>query len=314
MAGTSDGSDVTVVVVGSYGVGLTLTMDRIPDAGETVTGRHFATGHGGKGSNQAVAAARLGARVVLCSAVGADDFGIQARALWATEGVDARLVRTLEGATMVGVILVDAVGENRIAIAPGVLADYSAGELEGLDAALADADVLLVGLEIPIATAYEALRRGRRAGVVTILNPAPAPTVSLPEGLLALADHVTPNRSEAARLAGLPSDTDPRSLLAAACFSTVGTVVLTLGGDGALVRHGDNVIKIDAVPAGSVVDTTGAGDAFNGAYAVRLAHGDRPAIAARYAACAASWSVSKAEVIPSLPHDRDLDAALEAVR
>jgi ribokinase len=300
-------SAAKVIVVGSYGVGLSLTMERMPEAGETVTGEQFSTGHGGKGSNQAVAVARLGATAVLCTAVGSDAFGEQAKALWADEGVDFTMVRTLPGSTMVGVILVDAAGENRIALAPGVLADYTADCLDGLVTALTDADVLLVGLEIPVDTAHEALRLGRDAGVVTILNPAPAPPVALPAGMLALADHVTPNRTEAARLAGLPTDSDPAVLVGAACFADVGTTVLTLGRDGALIRQGDAVDKIDAVVARHVVDTTGAGDAFNGAYAVSLAGDLAPIDAARFAARAASWCVSRREVIPSLALRSDLE-------
>ena len=163
------------MVVGSYGVGLTLATDRVPDAGETVIGRSFSTGHGGKGSNQAVAARRLGARVTLFTAVGADAFGAGARALWDDEGVEHDQVVTGTGSTMVGVILVDASGENRIAIAPGVLSDFGPQHLDRLADALADCDVLLVGLEIPLATAVAALRAGRAAGVTTVLNPAPAP-------------------------------------------------------------------------------------------------------------------------------------------
>lgn len=311
------GAAAKVVVVGSYGVGLSLTMERMPEAGETVTGEQFATGHGGKGSNQAVAIARLGATAVLCSAVGSDPFGDQAKVLWADEGVDCTMVRTLDGSTMVGVILVDAAGENRIALAPGVLANYTAECLDGLEAVLADADVLLVGLEIPVDTAHEALRIGRRAGVVTILNPAPAPSVALPAGMLALADHVTPNRTEAARLAGLPIDSDPADLIAAVCFADVGTTVLTLGSDGALIRHGNDIAQVEAVVAPNVVDTTGAGDAFNGAYAVRLADHAAPIDAARFAARAASWCVTRREVIPSLAFRRDLeqpDGAIDSRR
>lgn len=305
--------DRKIVVVGSYGVGLSLTMDRMPDAGETVTGHQFATGHGGKGSNQAVAVARLGATAVLCSAVGTDSFGDQARRLWADEGVDCTMVSTLDGSTMVGVILVDGSGENRIAIAPGVLAHFGADCLGGLEAALADADVLLVGLEIPVDTAHEALRIGRRAAVVTILNPAPAPPEPLPAGMLALADHVTPNRTEAARLAGVTAGTEPTAIIGAQCFDGPGTTVLTLGSEGALIRRGDRITKIDAVVAPNVVDTTGAGDAFNAAYAVRLASRDDPVDAARFAARAASWCVSKREVIPSLPRHHDLEPAGDLV-
>jgi ribokinase len=295
------------VVVGSYGVGLTLTLDRCPDAGETVVGKTFDGGHGGKGSNQAIGAARLGASVVLCSVVGTDHYADSARTLWHTEGVDASMVDSLAGSTMVGVILVEPSGENRIAIVPGVLDDFTADRLNRLAEVLASADVLIVGLEIPTATAHEALRIGREAGVITVLNPAPVPTDALPDGMLGLVDHVTPNRTEAARLAGLPASTDAHRLITAQCFDDVGTVVLTLGADGALVRDGAGIHRIHAVQV-PVVDTTGAGDAFNAAYAVRLAAGDSARDAAAFAVRAAAFSVTRAQVIPSLPYLADVNS------
>lgn len=296
-----------VVVVGSYGVGLTLTTDRVPDAGETVIGRSFSTGHGGKGSNQAVAARRLGARVTLFSAVGTDEFGVGGRALWDVEGVEHDGVVTSPGSTMVGVILVEANGENRIAIAPGVLSDFGPQHLDGLADALVDCDVLLVGLEIPLTTAVAALRAGRAAGVTTVLNPAPAPPTPLAASTLELVDHLVPNRSEAAQLVGLGVDADPHSLLAGPTLVAVPTVVLTLGRDGALVRTGGVVTAIPAVAVDTVVDTTGAGDTFSAAYAVQLARNADPVTAARFAAQAAAHCVGIAEVIPSLPHLADLE-------
>lgn len=308
----SDGRPPHVVVVGSYGVGLTLTTDRVPDAGETVIGRSFSTGHGGKGSNQAVAARRLGARVTLLSQVGTDTFGGDARGLWTAEGVDHRLVRTAPGSTMVGVILVDATGENRIAIAPGVLSEFGPEHLGGLDAALADADALLVGLEIPLETAAAALQAGRRAGVTTVLNPAPAPPEPLPHHVLALVDHLVPNRTEAARLTGIAADSDASALLHGAGLASVDTVVLTLGGDGALVRTAGATTALAAHPVATVVDTTGAGDTFSAAYTVRLAAGDHPVPAARFATRAAAHCVGIAEVVPSLPYWSDLTGETHA--
>ena len=296
-----------VVVVGSYGVGLTLVTDRVPDAGETVIGRSFSTGHGGKGSNQAVAARRLGARVTLFTAVGADAFGAGARALWDDEGVEHDRVVTGAGSTMVGVILVDASGENRIAIAPGVLSEFAPHHLDGLPSVLAGCDVLLVGLEIPLATAVAALRAGRAAGVTTVLNPAPAPLEPLAPSVLDLVDHLVPNRSEAARLVGRDVGTDARSLLAGPELAGVATVVLTLGGDGALVRTGGVVTPIPAAAVDAVVDTTGAGDTFSAAYVVQLARGADPVTAARFAARAAAHCVGIAEVVPSLPRLSDLE-------
>lgn len=295
-----------VVVVGSYGVGLTLATDRVPEPGETVIGHSFSTGHGGKGSNQAVAARRLGATVTLFSMIGSDAFGQGARDLWSDEGVDHDHVAVAEGSTMVGVILVDATGENRIAIAPGVLTSFGPDDLAGLDTALETADVLLVGLEIPVATAVAALQAGRRAGVPTVLNPAPAPPEPLPADLLSFVDHLLPNRTEAAHLTGRATDSDPFDLLADTSLDRVPTVVLTLGAEGALVRSGDEICAVPAVPVADVVDTTGAGDTFSAAYSVQLARGADPVTAARFAARAAAHCVGIAEVIPSLPYDRDL--------
>jgi ribokinase len=294
-----------IVVVGSYGAGLTVTLPRAPRAGETVVGTDFAVAHGGKGSNQAVAAARLGARAVLCTVVGDDRHGAAARELWRAEGVDASLTQTVLGTTMVGVILVDEQGENRIAIVPGVLDRFAPDALGGLTSKFEGTEVLLVGLEIPAATACAALRIGRQAGLTTNLNPAPAPTSPLPRQLLAAVDHLTPNRTEAATLTGLPPDADPLDLVRHPVFEAVPTVALTLGGDGVLLRSGGRLEHIPS-PAVDVVDTTGAGDAFNGAYAVGLSRGDTPEDAARFAVQAAAFAVTRALVVPSLPHRDDL--------
>ena len=172
---------------------------------------------------------------------------------------------------------------------------------------LAGCDVLLVGLEIPLATAVAALRAGRAAGVTTVLNPAPAPLEPLAPSVLDLVDHLVPNRSEAARLVGRDVGTDARSLLAGPELAGVATVVLTLGGDGALVRTGGVVTPIPAAAVDAVVDTTGAGDTFSAAYVVQLARGADPVTAARFAARAAAHCVGIAEVVPSLPRLSDLE-------
>lgn len=295
-----------IVVVGSYGVGLTLTVDRAPRAGETVVGHAFSSGPGGKGSNQAIAAARLGADVDLVTVVGTDDYGRAAHALWHAEGVGTAGVQTLGGTTMVGVILVEGNGENRIAIAPGVLADMTIAELDGLEALVCDASVVLVSLEIPVDVAYEALRRARAAGVPTVLNPAPAPSGALPAGMLDLVDHLTPNRTEAAALSSLPTSTDAHDLIHADCFAPVTNLVITLGDEGALLRTPDGVERLPAARV-PVVDSTGAGDTFSAAYAVEIALGARPVDAARFATVAAALCVTRAEVVPSLPRRSDVD-------
>lgn len=291
----------SIVVVGSYGVGLTVTVDRAPQAGETVVGHAFSAGPGGKGSNQAIAAARLGSAVELVSVVGDDEYGAQARTLWAQEGVGCSATRTLDGTTMVGVILVESSGENRIAIAPGVLADMTPQDLGGLADLLCDASVLLVSLEIPVDVAHAALLQARSAGVTTVLNPAPAPRAALPDGMLDLVDHLIPNRTEAAALAGLAATSYARDLIDAPCFRAVPNVVITLGEDGALLRTSAGTEHLPAVSV-PVVDSTGAGDTFSAAYTVEIARGASPADAARFAVVAAGLSVTRAEVIPSLPY------------
>ncbi|MFI6231309.1 ribokinase [Micromonospora echinospora] len=299
-----------IAVIGSYGAGLTMRVPRLPVAGETLSGGRFASGHGGKGSNQAVAAARLGAEVSLLTAIGADQFGAAARQLWADEGIDATGVRTTGAATMVGVILVDEQGENRIVIAPGALDDLTPADVEGFADRIAAADLVVVSLEIPLPVAVAALRAAHERGVRTLLNPAPA--VRLPDEAWRWIDVVTPNASEARVLTGLgPEDSATGDELVDLIRARhAGTVVLTLGAEGALVDHEGQRIRVAPVTVPRVVDTTGAGDAFTGALAVALARGDALTDAVRFAAAAGAHTVGIAEVIPALPHPDDVAALL----
>lgn len=305
------GVGMKIAVIGSYGAGLTMRVPRVPVAGETLSGGSFASGHGGKGSNQAVAAARLGAQVSLLTAVGADQFGVAARELWAREGVDAAGVRTTTAsATMVGVILVDADGENRIAIAPGALDELTPADVAGFAERIADADLVVVSLEIPLPVALAALRTAHERGVRTLLNPAPA--VALPDEAWAWIDVVTPNASEARVLTGRDPG-DPATgdeLVDLLRTRYAGTIVLTLGAEGALVDHDGRRTCVDPVTVARVVDTTGAGDAFTGALAVALACGDALTDAVRFAAAAGAHTVGVAEVIPALPYPDDVAALL----
>lgn len=189
-----------IAVVGSYGAGLTMRVPRAPVAGETLTGGVFASGHGGKGSNQAVGAARLGAEVAFLTAIGRDQFGAAARRLWADEGVDAAQVRDTDAATMVGFIIVDDQGENRIAIAPGALDELTPADVEAFAGRIAEADLVVVSLEIPLPVATAALRIAREHGTRTLLNPAPA--AQLPAEAWDWIDVLTPNSSEARVLTG----------------------------------------------------------------------------------------------------------------
>jgi ribokinase len=263
-----------VAVVGSYGVGLTFELARVPEAGETVVGRTFRMDHGGKGSNQAIGAARLGAQVDFLTAIGDDAFGHDAVALWQAEGVQAEAIVT-DAATMCAAILVEPTGQNRIAIVPGALERLAAEDVDGFARRIADADVLLVQLEIPLETALHALEVGRHAGTTTILNPAPAP----PRPIAPAAEYLTPNETEA------PS-----------VERAQGTLVLTLGERGA--RIGDE--HVAAFPA-RAVDTTGAGDAFAAAFAVALAEGLPELDAVRWGCAAGAHMVEHPGVVPGLP-------------
>lgn len=293
-----------MAVVGGYGIGLTVHSDRLPDPGETLIGRGFRSSHGGKGSNQAVAAARLGATASLLSAVGDDDWGRAARDLWAAEGVDATAVRTAPASTMAGIVLVEAGGENRILIALGALEHLTGEDVRGFEPAIAAADVLLVSLEVPLDVAARACVFGRAHDKVVILNPAPA--TNLPTSLMQTIDVLVPNRPEAARLAGLPADAPPARLLQALMAQTPAAVVLTLGAEGVLLgRPGRPDLHVPAT-AVSVVDTTGAGDAFCGALAVALAEGADLEAAVRLAVRAGSHAVTIEEAVPALPWRADL--------
>lgn len=300
-----------IAVVGSYGVGLTMRLDRMPVAGETLAGGVFSSGHGGKGSNQAVGAARLGADVSFLTAVGDDAMGRDAHTLWSEEGVDATKVVSIPGvATMVGVILVEPSGENRIVIATGALDHLAPEHVEGFRSELAAADIAVVSMEIPLPTVLAALRAAREEGARTMLNPAPAQP--LPDEAWAAIDVLTPNRTEAAILLGHDPDADesPEDLAGALHERGVGVVVITLGGDGALICDDGGVRTVPAVPAPAVVDTTGAGDAFTAALAVALAEGRSTDDAVRFAAAAGAHAVSIAEVIPALARRSDIERLL----
>lgn len=290
-----------IAVVGSYGVGLTMRVPRFPSAGETVSGGSFASEHGGKGSNQAIGAARLGARVSFLTAIGDDAHGGAARELWAREGVDAERVVTAQGPTMVGFIEVDPSGENRIAIAPGALDELDAEAVEAFRPEIERADVLVVSMEIPRAAVAAALRIGRLCGTRTLLNPAPARR--LPDEVWADIDVITPNQTEAPVLLGLVADhgLDDVALATMLQQRTGGCAILTRGGHGALIADAEGVRPVQAHAVANVVDTTGAGDSFTAALAVGLATGRSVDAAAELAAAAGAHAVTVAGVIPSLP-------------
>ena len=302
-----------IVVVGSLNADLCVQVPRFPAPGETISGHGFTVVPGGKGANQACAAGRLGGHVAMAGQVGADAQGAMLRDSLAGAGVDVRWV-TVDpaAATGVAIIAVDASGENEIVLASGANGTFTPERLEKAEGAIRDARVVLLQLEIPMGTVLRAARTARAAGVAVVLDPAPA--VPVAGELLALADYVTPNEGELARLAGAapgrePGDRDidaqARTLLDRGCRR----VIVKLGARGArLVEAG----RAQTWPGLAVhaVDTTAAGDAFNGALAVALAE-DRPLDAAiRFANAAGALSVTRPGAQPSMPTRAEVEDLL----
>ncbi|BDI31831.1 ribokinase [Capsulimonas corticalis] len=299
-----------VVVVGSSNTDMTARVARLPGPGETVLSERFEMVAGGKGANQAVAAARLGAQVTFVARVGADALGAQAIAGFQAAGIDTAYVVQDSGApTGIALIGVDAArGENSIIVAPGANAHLSPSDVEAASEVIRNADIVVCQLETPLETVKTALRIAWEAGVLTVLNPAPAQP--LPADLLALVDILTPNETEAVLLVG---DTDASPEAAAQQLHALGvsSVVVTLGAAGALVSNADGVVVVAGRRAPTVVDTTGAGDCFTGALSVALAEGKDLRRAAEFAGAAASLSVAKAGAQPSMPTRADVDAILK---
>ncbi len=291
-----------IVVVGSYATGLTMKVERIPGAGETLLGSGYRVDFGGKGSNQAVGCARLGAHVDFVARIGKDPFGDMALDLYRQEGIDTRFVsRSAEAPTGVGFIIVEAgTGQNSIAIDPGANELLTPTDVSQADLVLNSASVVLTQLEIPVAAAESALARGRSVGAVTILNPAPVRPLA--PSVLSLVDVLTPNETEARVLAGLSPDAAAEPEVVAEVLLRLGVkhVVMTLGEKGALLISGKHHQHFSAISV-QAADTTGAGDAFNAGLAVALAHGDRMEDAVRFAIITGAMAVTKEGVVPSLP-------------
>jgi len=301
---------MTIAVLGGYGVGITMRVSRTPRAGETVSGGIVSREHGGKGSNQAIAMARWGARPALISAVGNDPEGHAARELWQREGVDDSAVPSVDDPTMSGIILVDATGENRIAIAAGALDSLWGAWVEPLAVrGLAGARALVISLEVPHDAALRCSGLARQSGIPVILNPAPAEQV--PHDLWATADVLVPNQSEARALLESGGDTlgvtlnDDVELARQLAEHCTGVVVLTCGAEGAVVVDRSGTRRISA-PAVVAVDTTGAGDTFVGVLAAELTIGTDLDTAVDVACRAAAHSVTRHGVIDGLPFRRDI--------
>ena len=296
-----------ITVVGSFAVGMTIRTPVLPVFGETLRGSDFDMGPGGKGSNQAVATSRLGAESHIVGLIGEDKLGEIAIDLYKAEGVHTEhFHRTSEKPTGVGFIILNTEGENFIIL------DMSANEL--MDAAFVDraesqiarSKVVMSVLEIPGTAASRAMQLGKKHGVRTILNPAPA--AALPDDIFQYIDVLTPNETELRILMGLPSD-DPTStpeLAARLKARGVQTLIVTQGRNGALIFTDNERIEVPSVTV-NVVDTTGAGDAFNSGLAVALAEGKDLLTAVQYGCCAGALACTKLGVIPSLAMREDVE-------
>jgi ribokinase len=301
-----------IVVMGIFAADLTFLTPKLPAWSETVMGSGFRIGPGGKGSNQAIAIARLAAPVQLLAKIGQDEFGAMARRVYETEGVGTDfLYESLDQPTGTAAIIIDdAHGENAIIVVPGAAATLTEAEIDMAGGEIGGAAVFLTQLETPMPTVLQGLTEARRRGVTTILNPAPA--FPLTDALLRLVDILTPNETEAAMLSGLPVGNVAEAERAADVLIArgAGAVVITMGAAGALLRQNGQTITVPAVKAGPVIDTTGAGDSFNGAIAVALSEGRTLPEALGFACAVAGLKVTRAGAGAGMPHRAEVDALL----
>lgn len=294
-----------IAVLGSLNMDMVVNTDRIPRQGETVMGRNFKQVPGGKGGNQAAAAAKLGAQVRMIGAVGKDAPGRALKESLSADGADVTAVFEKAEATGVAMITVNGQGDNAIVVAPG--ANYALN-LEDLDANLEtirQASVLLTQLEIPLPIVERALKSAKEADKITILNPAPAAPLS--DEILKLVDLLTPNETELELLSGLPTDTEENVAAAARALLNRGVarLVVTLGGKGCMDVSPSGYHSYPAYKV-KVVDTTGAGDSFNGALAVSLDKGESVEDAIIFASKVAAITVTRAGAQPSLPTAKEV--------
>ena len=303
-----------IVILGIFVADTAYRADRQPKLGETILGHSFSLGPGGKGSNQAVAAAMAGSGaggVHFITRLGRDDFAAIARATWAKAGVRPEVTEDGESYTGAAFIFLEAAtGNNAIIVAPGAAARISVADVEVRAELIRGAAAFMTQLEQPVEAALRGLQIAREAGVTTILNPAPA--AELPDAMLALCDYLTPNETEAEMLSGIPvTDLASAERAADALLARgVGAVVITLGGNGALYRDASRSVHVPVISAGPVAETTGAGDAFNGGFAVALSEGREVIEAVRFGCATAGISVTRPGTAGAMPGRAEIEALL----
>ena len=305
-----------IVVIGSSNTDMVVKTSHLPAAGETVLGGEFMMNAGGKGANQAVAAARYGERVVFVARVGDDMFGRQTLESLRRDGIDTSCV-SVDSDRMSGVALISVndEGENSIVVASGANMALGREDIDRAAEEIRRADVVLMQLEVPMTTVEYAAEVAAAAGVPVILNPAPAPAGPLGAGLLSRIDVITPNRSEATRISGIEVTDMASARRAAEAIHAMGTrrVIITLGGEGSLIYDGGEFEHIGATRV-EAVDTTAAGDTFNGVLAVGVAEGLSLARAAREASVAAAISVTRMGAQTAAPTRAEVEAFISERR
>ncbi|MER8899878.1 ribokinase [Mesorhizobium sp. M0676] len=300
-----------VVILGVFVADTAYRADRQPRMGETILGNSFKLGPGGKGSNQAVAAGKLGADVTFLTRLGVDAFADMAKATWAEASVKSAVIETPQSYTGAAYIFIEeTTGNNAIIVSPGAAMLISPEDIEANAGLIGGAGVFVTQLELPIDAALRALEIARGAGVTTILNPAPA--AKLPDRIYTLCDYVTPNETEAEELTGIKVSSIDEARRAADSLlkKGVGSVIITLGEKGALLHTAARSDHVPVVSAGPAVETTGAGDAFNGGLAAALAKGVEPLQAVRFACAVAGISVTRPGTAPSMPTLQEVEALL----
>ena len=301
-----------VAILGIFVADLAFRAGRQPAMGETIMGSDFKMGPGGKGSNQAVAAARAGANVTFISRLGRDAFGETALSTWRAERIRTdKVVLTDSASTGAAYIFVqEGTGENAIIVVPGAANSISKSDVDQAAADIRAAKAFITQLEQPIDAALHGLTIAKQAGVATLCNPAPA--APLPDAIYALCDYITPNETEASAITGVQV-TGLDSAKAAADHLLrrgVGCALITLGEAGALYHTAKESVLVPAFNAGKVVETTGAGDAFNGGFAAALAAGRTPRDAVRFGCATAGISVTRPGTAPSMPTLSEIEALL----
>lgn len=300
-----------IAILGIFVADTAYRADRQPRMGETILGNSFALGPGGKGSNQAVAAAMAGGEVHFISRLGKDPFADMALATWKKAGVIPAITQHGDSFTGAAYIFIEeATGNNAIIVSPGVAGTISVADVEARADLIGSASVFVTQLEQPIGAAHRALEIARDGGARTILNPAPAAPIA--DGMLALCDFVTPNESEAEGITGIAvASVDDADRAAEALLAKgVGTAIITLGENGALYRDAKSRVHVPPFNAGPVVETTGAGDAFNGGFAAALARGMDPVDAVRFGCATAGISVTRPGTAPAMPALSEIEALL----